>query len=72
MKLTDPAADLVAAHAEKWKDKPEKDLKEAVKAERKAEKDAIKAARLKGWQKPKNKKDADAAREARRAAWQSS
>ena len=69
-KLTDPAADLVKAHAEKWKDKPEKDLKEAEKAERKAEKDAIRAARVKAWKKPKNKKDRDALRAERMADWE--
>lgn len=51
-KLTDPAADLVKAHAEKWKDKPEKDLKEAENAAKQAEKDAIRAARLKEWKRP--------------------
>lgn len=68
-KLTDPAADLVKAHAEKWKDKPEKDLKEAEKVKQ-AEKDAIRAARVKAWKKPKTKKDRDALRAERMADWE--
>jgi hypothetical protein len=69
-KLTDPAADLVKALAEKWKDKPEKDLKEAGKAAKQAEKDAIRAARVKAWKKPKTKKDRDALRAERMADWE--
>lgn len=70
MKIQDPAAVLVKAHAEKWKDKPEKDLKASEKAAKQAEKDAIRAARVKAWKKPKNKKDRDALRAERMADWE--
>jgi hypothetical protein len=68
-KLTDPAADLVKALAEKWKDKPEKDLKEAEKAAKQAEKDAIRAARVKAWKAPKTKAARKKQRDEREAKW---
>ena len=66
MKLTDPAADLVKAHAEKWTTAPEK---ESEKAAEKAEKDAIKAARAKAWKAPKTKAARKKLRDEREAAW---
>lgn len=52
-KLIDPAKELKVALEEKWKDKPDKELKPSEVTQKEKEQKAVKDARVAAWKAPK-------------------